>query len=144
MLSRLALPLVVIMSSFVSHAATAPRETVSKEKQRETISARSGQLENLKSMKADNLTLRVHSGASRIVSEAGKSGSAETLRLAQSLEIVTREKLSIGLSESSMPEKTVGDVLALMKDGKTVNEAMAESLEKNGANKERLLECAGK
>jgi hypothetical protein len=138
--------LAVLMLASTASAAVTAKETMTPEKLREK---RMEKLENAdkknpERAKALNLQTRVFAGASRIVAEASKSGDPEAIRLAQSLETVVREKDSNGLADTTKPEKTIGDILALMKEGKTVTVALREGLEKNGVKKDKLVECAGK
>lgn len=138
--------LAVLMFASTGSAAVTAKETMTPEKLREKRMEKIEKYEtkNADKVKAMNLQMRVFAGASRIVAEANKSGDPEAVRLAQSLETVVREKESNGLADTTKPEKTIGDILALMKEGKTITVALREGLEKNGVKKDKLVECAGK
>jgi alpha-galactosidase len=138
--------LAVLMLASTASAAVTAKETMTPEKLREKRMEKldNAANKNPERAKALNLQTRVFAGASRIVAEANKSGDPEAIRLAQSLETVVREKDSNGLADTTKPEKTIGDILALMKEGKTVTVALREGLEKNGVKKDKLVECAGK
>ena len=140
----------VMMLASSAFAAPTTRETVKNEKlEKEKIEA-AGKMEKTSgSARTEVLKMRIYREASELLSaanNAAKEGKcdSECVRSAQALEEVVRNKEKLGLNDTIKPEKVVRDAAKKLKEGKSIEVAMKESIEENGVKKDKLLECAGK